>query len=160
MWLPWLHPTVVHFSIALLFAGVLLDVLALWRSNESLMWAGYWNTILGAFATVVALLTGLLASAQLGDITDIGRALLPFHEITAWAGTLLAVGLAAVRIAMKGQLRKKVRTLYLAAAFLTAAMIFTSGALGGALVYAYGLGINPAAAKRVVESQPDAPSAE
>lgn len=155
MWLQWLHPTVVHFSIGLLFTGVFLDVLGLWRSNETLTWAGYWNTVMGAAATVVALVTGLFASARLGDVTDIGRALLPFHEITAWAGTLLAVGLAGVRIAMKGPVRKKLRTVYLSAAFLTAGIIFTSGALGGALVYAYGLGINPSAARRVVEAQPD-----
>lgn len=160
MSLQWLHPTVVHFSIGLLFAGVLFDVLALLRDNETLMWAGYWNTIVGAGATIVALLTGIYASSQLGESTDLGRALLPFHELTAWVGTAFAVGLAGVRLAMKGPLRKRLRTLYLAAAFLTATLIFASGALGGGLVYAYGLGVSPAAAKRVVEAQSKAPPAD
>lgn len=153
MWLQWIHPTVVHFAIGLTFAAVLFDLLALWRSSEKLLWAGYWNTVLGAGAAVVAVLTGHLATSTLDANEGLGGALLPFHEITAWVATLLAVALAAWRLASGGRLRTKLRTLYLATAFLTAALIFTTGLIGGALVYAYGIGITPDAARRVLETQ-------
>ena len=48
---PWLHPSVVHFAVALLFTGLVLDVLGLWKQSEKLIFAGYWNTLLGATAT-------------------------------------------------------------------------------------------------------------
>lgn len=154
MWLQWLHPTVVHFAIGLTFAAVLFDVLALWRRSEKLLWAGYWNTVAGAAAAVVAVVTGYLATSGLEAQEGVGGALLPFHEIAAWVATLLAVGLAAWRLASGGRLRVKLRTLYLATAFLTAALIFVTGLVGGALVYAYGMGITPDAAKRVLDPQP------
>lgn len=155
MWLHWLHPTVVHFAIGLLFTAVFLDVAGLWRNDERLLWAGFWNTVLGATSAVFAVGTGLLASARLGAVNEIGTALLPFHQLAAWAGTALAVLLAGWRIAMKGGIRRKLRTLYLTTAFLTAFVFLATGALGGALVYAYGLGITPDAAARVLEAQPE-----
>ena len=156
MWVHWLHPTVVHFAIGLLFTGVLFDVLGLWRSSEKLLFAGYWNTVAGALAAVVAVATGYLSESALGAHDEIGGALLPFHRIFSWVGTLLALGLAGARLAMKGYVRPKLRTLYLSAALLMATLVFVSGALGGALVYAYGLGVSPAGARRVLDAQPAA----
>lgn len=153
MWLQWLHPTVVHFAIGLTFAAVLFDVLAIWRQSEKLLWAGYWNTVLGGAAAVIAVATGYLATTSLDVREGVGGALLPFHEIAAWVATLLAVALAAWRLAAGGRLRAKLRTLYLATAFLTAALIFVTGLVGGALVYAYGMGITPDAAQRVIDLQ-------
>lgn len=157
MWVHWLHPTVVHFAIGLLFTAALLDVFGLWRSSEKLLFAGYWNTVLGAVAAIVAIITGIVAENALGAHDEIGGALLPFHRIFAWAGTVLAVALAAARLAMKGYIRPKLRTLYLTGSMLSALLIFLAGAFGGALVYAYGLGVSPAAARRVLEVQPAEP---
>lgn len=152
--LPWLHPTLVHFAIGLLFTAVLCDVVGLWRSNEKLLFAGFWNTVFGALGTIVASISGFLAEGRLGAHDDLGGALLPFHRTLGLAVTVLAVLLAVWRIAMKGYIRPRLRTLYLTVAFLAAGFALVGGALGGALVYGHGLGITPQAARRVLEAQP------
>ena len=157
---PWLHPSVVHFAVALVFAGVMFDVVALWRSSERLVLAGFWNTLLGALGLVAALVTGLVAQAQLGAHDPLGDALLSLHRTFAYAATVLAVALVAVRLAMRGSIRPRTRTLYLAGAFVTAAFVLACGGLGGTLVYRYGLGIGPAAAHAVLDAQPKATAAQ
>ncbi len=149
----WLHPGVVHFAVALVLAGVLLDVVALWRASERLLFAGYWNTLLGAAALAVAVATGALAEANLGAHNGLGDALLALHRATAYAALILALALATARLAMRGRIRPKTRTLYLAAAFTTSALIIISATLGGVLVYRFGLGIPPDAARAVIAAQ-------
>lgn len=148
---PWLHPTFVHFAVALVVAAVLFDVLALWRQNEKLLFAGYWNTLLGAGASVLAVVSGWLAEANHEVMHDGATALLAFHQIFALTGAGLWVVVATVRVAMRGYIRPRLRTLYLAASFLVVALISITGVLGGTLVYGYGVGISPAAARRIVE---------
>ena len=152
--LAWLHPTVVHFAIGLLFAGFFFDVLALWRSSEKLLFAGFWNTVFGAVATLVAVGTGLLAESELAAHDEIGGALLPFHRVFAYTGTVFAVVLAVARVAMRGYILPRTRTVYLCVSFLGAGLLIVAGALGGALVYGYGLGVTPAGAQRVLDAQP------
>lgn len=151
---PWLHPTVVHFAVALIFTAVLLDVVGLWRQRERLVMAGYYNTLLGAAGALVALVTGYLARSRLVSHEGLGGSLLPFHETFAIAATVLAVVLAAARVAMGGYVRPKARTLYLAGAFACTLLLLTTGAIGGSLVYAYGVGISPDTARRVLAAEP------
>jgi len=149
---PWFHPSVVHFAVALLFTGFLLDVLALWRKSEKLTFAGYWNTLLGTAAAVVAVLSGLTAEESLGPHSRTGDALLSFHRIFGYAGTVVALGLAGARVAMGGYLLPKFRTLYLAFAFLGGGFLLTAGSLGGTLVYGYGLGLDAEAVRKAYEA--------
>lgn len=148
---PWLHPTFVHFAVALVVAAVIFDVLALWRQNEKLLFAGYWNTLLGAAASVLAVVSGWLAEANQELMHDGATAVLAFHKIFALTGAGLWVVVAATRVAMRGYIRRRLRTLYLAATFLVVALISVTGVLGGTLVYGYGVGVSPAAARRIVE---------
>ena len=62
---PWLHPSIVHFAIGLAFAGVFLDVVALVRHDEKMQLAGFWNTVLGAAATLLAVLTDEQAKVRM-----------------------------------------------------------------------------------------------
>lgn len=149
----WMHPALVHFAIALLFAAVVLDVVGLWRSSEKLVFAGFFNTVLGTLGALVASVTGAWASGNLGPQDPLGAALLQFHEVFAWAGTVVAVGLCGARLAMRGIIRPKLRTLYLTFALLMAALMLATGAVGGVSVYAYGVGITPEAAQRVIEAR-------
>lgn len=152
--LQWIHPTLVHFVIGLLLAGVLFDVLGLARTNEKLIFAGYWNTLLGALAAAVTVLSGLYAEAHLGPHASIGDALLGVHKMFGILVLILSVVLAAWRISMKGYILPRRRTLYLTAAFFTSAIVLVTGGFGGALVYLYGLGLPPGAAQQVINAQP------
>jgi uncharacterized membrane protein len=150
----WIHPSLVHFAIGLLLAGVLFDLFGWLRTSEKLVFAGYWNTVAGAAAVVVAALTGLYSEAHLGPHSNIGHALLSFHKMFAWLCVALSVGLAGWRIAMRGYVQPRVRIPYFASAFFTAGLIFITGSFGGTLVYLYGLGVGPETARRVLEAQP------
>ena len=154
---PWLHPTLVHFSIGLLLAGLLFDVLGLFRTSEKLIFAGFWNTLLGAIGALAAVGTGFLAEARLGPHSSIGNALLSFHKLFGIAVAVVAAGLAVSRIGMRGYIRPRARTLYLAAALFAAGLVSIAGGLGGTLVYWYGIGVSPETARRILEAQPDAP---
>jgi len=153
---PWIHPTFVHFAVALMFAAVLLDVAGLARRSEKLLFAGYWNTILGAVATLVAVATGFLAQARLGPRGEAELALLGLHRIFAVPVAVAAVLQALARILMRGYIRPRTRTVYLGFAFLCAGFTLVTGALGGAMVYGYGMGIGEAAARHVLDARPGA----
>lgn len=151
---PWLHPSIIHFAIGLIFAAVVLDVIALIRFNESMQHAGYWNTLLGAVAALAAVLTGLGAQAQLGPHSSTGESLLQFHKLCGIATATGAVLMAGARLYMKGLVLPRTRTAYLTVAFMTLTFALMAGGFGGSLVYRYGLGIGPDAARAVIDAQP------
>jgi uncharacterized membrane protein len=150
---PWLHPSIVHFAIGLVFAGVALDVVALLRSDEKMQFAGFWNTVLGGVATLLAVLTGLNAEGSLGAHSRMGEALLQFHKLSGIAAALGCVVMLGARVYMRGLVRPRTRTAYLTVSFLTLAFVFLAGGFGGSLVYRYGLGIGPETARAVLEAQ-------
>lgn len=153
---PWLHPTLVHFAVALVVAAVLFDVLGLWRQSEKLLFAGFWNTVAGAGAAVLAVASGWLAELNQELIHDGAGAVLAFHKTFALAGAGLWLVVTVWRVAMRGYIRPRLRTPYLAASFLVVALITVAGILGGTLVYGYGVGVSPSAARRLVELQDEA----
>src|SRR5690349_5932541 len=55
---PLLHPMIVHFPIALLFASVALDWAGYWFKQSNLTRAGFYVLVLGALGSGVAALTG------------------------------------------------------------------------------------------------------
>jgi uncharacterized membrane protein len=55
------HVVLIHFPIALYFAGVFFDALSLFKKRDALATAAYYNLALAAFFTVPVIATGLLA---------------------------------------------------------------------------------------------------
>ncbi|MBV8780227.1 MAG: hypothetical protein JO353_02410 [Phycisphaerae bacterium] len=66
---PNLHPIVVHFPIALLITGILIEVFSFlgWRQH-SFRQAGRWMILLGTLLTVVAVTSGIYALAGVSRI--------------------------------------------------------------------------------------------
>src|SRR6202022_3380487 len=56
-----LHPLVLDFAVALLLVAPVCDVLGLVTHREALLWTGRWNTLIGAVAAALSVLTGLAA---------------------------------------------------------------------------------------------------
>ena len=151
---PWLHPTIVHFAIALVFASVLFDVVGLVRDSEPLRFAGFCNLIGGAISVAAATATGTFADGQLGPHSELGGALLRVHLFAGWATAIGVLSMLALRLFMRGHIRKWTRTAYLTVSFLTLALVFLTGGIGGSLVYRYGLGLGPVTARAILEAQP------
>lgn len=98
-WAPNLHPLVIHFPIALLFAAVLFDFLGLIRRDATwLAKAALLLFVLGAIAAIVAVITGHEAAEGLfhaGLLPKSAGADLHTHaelgEDTAWFFGIYAV---------------------------------------------------------------------
>jgi uncharacterized membrane protein len=140
-----LHPFVLHFAVALLLMGPLLDVLGLLLRREALLHAGRWNTIVGALAGVVTLLTGLGAQAALPPHSAAGEALLHLHQALGIVTVLIWLPIAGWRIGSRLPLPLRARTLYLAAAISAAVLLTAETILGSAMVYRHGVGLSPSA---------------
>ncbi len=150
-----LHPFLVHFAIGLLLVAPLADVLGLLLRREALLYTGRWTTLLGTGFTVLAMLSGWGAELSLGPHSAAGEALLQLHGRLGWMALLLWVPVTVWRAASKLALPLRARTLYLAASFTAAAVLFAESLLGGALVYRHGVGLSPAArAEPMVRSAP------
>jgi uncharacterized membrane protein len=86
---PLIHPMLVHFPIALLFATVALDWLGYWLKHPNLTRAGFYTLVLGALGAGVAALSG--PDHATGDPSVPG--LLASHQNVASLTVALAVGL-------------------------------------------------------------------
>ena len=142
---PELHPVLLHFAIALLVTGPAFDLFGLLLRREALLVAGRWNTVVGAGVLVLVALSGLAAEASLGPHSAAGAALLSLHKGLGFALLVVWLPAAVWRAASKQLLPVRLRTLYLTASYLGAALIIVQAALGSALVYRHGVGLSAAA---------------
>ena len=140
-----LHPIVVHFAVALLLVAPACDALGMLLHREALLHAGRWNTLLGAGAAVLAVLTGLGAES----VVDQGGAGLPLLQLHRALGFLLAaiwVPVAAWRGSVsRVALPLRLRTVYLTLSFVGAAVVLVQAGLGSTLVYRHGVGLSTSA---------------
>lgn len=140
--MPPLHPVIVHFPIALMFAAGALYLAGFLRKADILLKAAFAMHIAGLVSGVVAILTGDYAESQLVQNAAI-HALAELHEslamISIWAFALLAVW-AYVRH------RSQVKVEKIAFIVLLVAVIGTTGYaghIGGTMVYQHGAGVAP-----------------
>ena len=140
-----IHPLLVHFAVALLLMAPACDALGMVLRREALLHAGRWNTLFGAGAAVLAVLSGLGAETAV----DQGGAGLPLLQLHKALGFLLAgvwIPVAIWRVAVsRVALPLRLRTVYLTASFVGAAMVLAQAGLGSALVYRHGVGLSTSA---------------
>jgi uncharacterized membrane protein len=149
-----LHPFVLHFAVGLLLVAPLCDVLGLVLRREAFLLAGRWNTLLGAIAAVLAVLTGLTAEASLGPHSAAGESLLHIHKALGFVLLAVVVPLAGWRAGSRLPLPLRARTLYLAGSFAVAAVVLTQTLLGETMVYRHGVGLSAAARAEPVVRPP------
>jgi len=138
-----LHPVVDHFSVALLFVAVLIDLFA--GGSPSRIWLRYTAVllmILGALAAGGSYLTGDMEADRIWNaLGQPAREVLHRH---AQLGEYLAIGFGVLAIwrlfiqafgFMAGS-----RPIYLIVAILAIATLGYQSHLGGVLVYDYGAG--------------------
>jgi uncharacterized membrane protein len=135
-----LHPVVDHFSVALLFVAVLIDLFA--GSRIWLRYTAVLLMILGALAAGASYLTGDMEADRIWNaLGQPARDVLHRH---AQLGEYLAItfGVLAIwRILIQGfGFMAGSRAIYLIVAILAIATLGYSAHLGGVLVYDYGAG--------------------
>ena len=144
-WAPNLHPLIVHFPIALLFAAGAVDLAGLlMRGRRPVRDAATWLYIAGAVTAVAAYFTGDAAAKAMALSPDV-TALVEAHAGWAFRATWLFAFFASLRLAMSYILRPR-RSLRLGALVIALAGL---GALaqtalhGRRLVFEQGMASRP-----------------
>jgi uncharacterized membrane protein len=145
---PLLHPMLVHFPIALLFASIALDWLGYWLKHPNLTRAGFYTLVLGAMGAGLAALSGPDHAA--GDPSV--PALLAAHQTFASLTVLLAVSLVAMRFVSVAGLRGIWALLYLAATLALLTFVSLTGYFGGEMTYHHAVGVTGAQASQALSS--------
>lgn len=137
-----LHPSVVHYPIALLPVSLAADALGLLTRNRSLLELGRLTMPIAAASAAVAGVFGLIAQEVI-DTDDEGMDMLVTHRTLNLGLIGLAAAMAAKRM---GEKEPPVGYLVVGAAGLGA--MFYSAYLGGQMVYDRGVGVRTAGGLR------------
>lgn len=131
------HPMLVHFPIALISTGFLLELIYLFRKKEvCLTKAGYYLLILGTLATVITWLSGSFLTAEMeGSAGQVRET----HELLATITVVLLIIAAAIRIyvVVKKKDDKKLKNIAFVVYALATISVMITGFFGGTLVYNY-----------------------
>jgi uncharacterized membrane protein len=134
---PLVHPMVVHFPIALLFASVALDWAGYWLRHPNLTRAGFYTLVLGAMGAGVSALTG--PDHVSGDAT--ATALLANHQSFALLTVAIAVSLVAVRFLSTEGIAGRWAWIYLGCTVALLITLSLTGYYGGEMTYHQGVGV-------------------
>ena len=136
-----IHPLVVHFPIAFLFAATLLYFLGAGLRKESIAGAALWALVLGAIGAVLSAGTGLYASEGVMIAPSVRDALLTRHRNLMVAVTALT-GVLTVWAVVARPLPRRGRWAFLIGLIAMCVLIARGADYGGRLVFDYNAGGN------------------
>ena len=147
---PLLHPILVHFPIALLFASVALDAIGYFFGLTNLTRAGFYLLVLGVAGAGVAALVGPDHATGSADADT----LLILHQNFALLTVALGVSLLIVRFFAADGVRTPWALLYLAVSLALLGLLALTGYYGGELTYHQGAGVVTSAGPVIIPSGP------
>jgi len=143
-WAPNLHPLVIHFPIALLIAGALLDFVDAFFARPARLTAAATSLqVLGVIGAVAAVVTGQQAAATVLT-PGLAHPIVEQHRIWALATAGYFGALVSVRIAIElagVALTRWYRVLLVVAALAGVAALQQTAERGARLVFEYGVGV-------------------
>jgi uncharacterized membrane protein len=135
------HPMIVHFPVALITIGFILDFLNLiFKKEICLSKAGFYLLLTGTAAAIVAVLTGLLFTANLqGAVGELKEQ----HETLAFItlAILLVASIIRLFIVIKKNESKSLKWLVFLLYLLGVVFVGITGNLGGTMVFNYMIGL-------------------
>ena len=137
--LRWLHPAVVHFSVAFLVVGGLSGMLGYLGGRQAWMRFGHRMLVLGCLFVVPTLISGYLAA---NSVVASGEAMVAMdrHEISGW-GVAAMVALALLWLGwFRGEIPSIQRVAFALWLGGVVAVVAYAGWLGGQLVYVFQVG--------------------
>ena len=131
-----MHGGATHFPIALLTVSVVFDHLAFWWREEGrcreFQALGFYSLLIAAAAAPVAVLSGIALSKGI----LLGTGMLALHHYFIWPAFGLLIGLAVLRLVMRGRVSRRALGYYLAFASVTLVAMMSAGYWGGEMIIA------------------------
>jgi len=133
------HPALVHFAVAFLVAGGLLEAWGILARRAEAERLGAAIVVAGVIVLVPTVASGIVALNSV-DLPPAARAMASDHECAAWLilGTFLALMLW--KGWNRGRLPEGQRKPFALALIAAVALVVYGALLGGRLVYGYGVG--------------------
>jgi len=135
-----IHPALVHFSVALLIVGGLLESWGLLRVDDAAARGGGRLVVAGTLFLFPTIVTGYIA-ANTVDFTDPALVVLDAHERNGVILLMLFCGLLFWKGWLRGRPAGRQRVIYAVALLVGVALTIYSALLGGELVYVHGTGV-------------------
>ena len=133
-----IHPITVHFPIAFLLGAFLFEIASLIFKRENFHHTAWYLFIVGAFASVVSVLTGLWEANRL----NLHHPELYEHRLFG----LLTMSASLIGVLIVWLLRKKrsrlARPVLMGFLLAIVILVYLTGSHGGELVYEYGAGVS------------------
>jgi len=136
----WIHPILVHFTVALFLLAVALDLLAWLTRHKSLHTVAFVNLAVAAVLTLGTMAAGMAAEMHV-LISEADHALLHRHKNFAFAVVACIVVLAIWRGVLRGGFPARAAPLYMLLALTGAGLTVTAAYWGGELVYRLGVSV-------------------
>ena len=135
-----IHPGFVHFSVAFIVAGAVVEVWGLLAARDPVRRWGAVLLLVGLVSLVPTLASGYLAANTL-EVPEASRDLLDAHERNGW----ILLGLLCASQFWKawggGRIPDRHRLIYVAVLLATVLLVLYGAWLGGRMVYAHGIGV-------------------
>lgn len=138
--MPNLHPTLVHFPIALLTVSLLADFLGKLWNNQSLKRTGWLTMLFGFLGLVVTIVTGLVARETV-MIPNVAESVIESHEQLAFVVAAIFASLMFWRIRSKTDLPLRYSWGYLGLSLFGVVLMWIGAWYGGEMVYRFGVGV-------------------
>lgn len=135
-----IHPSVVHFPIALLCVGVAFDALAPRWPSGGLREASFYSLLAGVLSAALAVVTGGMEE-ELAERAGAPESVLELHESLGTVTLVVFVALLGLRFAILWGWLKEIRALTLGLGVIGIVILALTGYWGGELVYTYGTGM-------------------
>ncbi len=123
-----IHNQVIHFPIALLSASVLFDIIGFYSANKKMYSTSWYLLILGTLSALSAVLTGFIADAAQGHMSE------PFPIFTTHGSTQIFASLVFLSLLIWRYVNNRTETkptcTYLVASIAGILMLFYGGHLG------------------------------
>jgi len=135
-----LHAMVNDLPAALLIVAVVFEALHVFTKREGFRYASFWTLMAGAIGAAVAVLSGLRAEASIEHGTAIHE-LMERHETLAFITLGVFAVLAGWRLLRERKMGMPERRVALLLALVGAGVLYTTGKLGGEMVFQHAAGI-------------------
>ena len=133
------HPLIVHFPIALLFAAALIYWSGFIVRRDAWLWSGLWTLALGAIGAAAAAATGLYAAPGVMLAPSVKSALLVYHKRIMVTVTVLSLALA-LWAAISRPMPVRGRWAFLMVLLVIIVLVAKGADYGGRMVYDYNAG--------------------